>query len=259
MQVKFSKYQGTGNDFVMLDNLSAEYDQLSIENIKQLCDRKFGIGSDGLIKINHSGDYAFEMDYFNADGSKSFCGNGARCAVSFAAQIGISDHEILFDAIDGAHRAKKNGNLVSLSMHKVTEVKTSQSNFIVDTGSPHFIQFVNDLSKIDVVQVGRAVRYSSAYEKEGVNVNFVQELAHDKLKVFTYERGVEDETLSCGTGVTAAAIALAYKNNTIGGQLVRVETKGGDLDVQFTEKDKTYSQISLIGSAQHVFDGKIQL
>lgn len=260
MKLKFSKYQGTGNDFIMLDNLSGFYDLLFVPQIQFLCDRKFGIGADGLIKISKASEVEFEVDYYNSDGSKSFCGNGARCSVAFAQSLGINSNHVIFSAIDGLHEAQKKEDLVSLKMNNVHEIKEIVSDFELYTGSPHYIRFVDNTLNLNVFQEGRKIRYSPEYQENGINVNFVEELSEKELEVATYERGVEDETLSCGTGVTAAALAYAQKKGLYGKQEIRIHTKGGKLKVAFERTgEDDYVNIFLIGPAIHVYDGEIEL
>jgi diaminopimelate epimerase len=260
MKLKFSKYQGTGNDFIMIDNLNGDFSELSIETIVRLCDRKFGIGADGLIKINRTELVDFEVDYFNADGSKSFCGNGARCAVSFANRLGINVENTHFLAIDGHHTAEKKGDLVHLKMNEVNEVLLLEKDYELNTGSPHFIRFVENAWNVNVVHEGRKVRYAPNYQENGINVNFVEELSENLLEVATYERGVEDETLSCGTGVTAAALAYLMKHSKTGKQEVQIHTKGGHLSVTTDSKGNgQFSDIYLVGPAVEVFNGEIEI
>ena len=260
MTINFSKYQGTGNDFILLNNLNGAFNNLAIAAVKRLCDRRFGIGADGLILIHASTDFDFEVDYYNADGSKSFCGNGARCAVAFAEKIGFSIENSHFKAIDGAHTARKLNQQIALDMLPVKEVFQHESDFTLNTGSPHYIQFVPDLGACSIVETGKAIRYSASFFKEGINVNQVEILGDNHLSMLTYERGVEDETLSCGTGATAAAIAYVNLNNRKGKQTISIDVKGGKLSVhlEVTER-KEFVNIQLIGPAEHVFDGTIEL
>ncbi len=259
-QIEFYKYQGTGNDFIMLDNTSGKWNDLTISQIQKLTNRKFGIGADGLIKINLKHGFDFEVDYYNADGTKSFCGNGARCSVMFANKLGlIKDNKTHFWAIDGEHAAVIFENNVRLKMNDVSEVtKFTDTLYEANTGSPHYLSYFSDLESQDVVAYGKSIRYNDMYKENGINVNLIEELNANKIKVFTYERGVEDETLSCGTGVTAAALSYALKNKLTGSILVDVETKGGNLAVQF-DKSENYTDIWLIGPAEFVFSGKIEL
>jgi len=264
MQIHFCKYQGAGNDFVMLDNLDGKYDSLSIAEISKLCDRRFGIGADGLIKISSANNFDFEVDYYNSDGSKSFCGNGARCSVAFAKTLGIDVTETSFLAIDGDHEASLELDEVRLKMADVKHISKIEENYILDTGSPHFIKFIAENEKFDVYQDGQVIRYSETFKKEGINVNFVEKLKlPNHIFVSTYERGVENETLSCGTGVTGAAIAFAIKNNLIGKQEVDVKTKGGNLKVEFeivqNSGEFEAQNVFLIGPAVFVFKGEFTL
>ncbi|MBI1837354.1 MAG: diaminopimelate epimerase [Flavobacteriia bacterium] len=260
MKFYFSKYQGTGNDFVMLDNLNGNYNSITIQQIQQICDRRFGVGADGLIKINSSKKAAFEVEYFNSDGSKSFCGNGARCAVAFAETLGIDIYATTFDAIDGLHHAEKKEGVIALDMLDVASFERIGNDFNIHTGSPHYIRFVNDLSESDIVSFGREIRYSDKFVSEGINVNLVQEIASKQLIVYTYERGVEDETLSCGTGVTAAVLAYGIQNDLLNQNTVNVKVKGGELKVSFNQlKHGVFQNIQLIGPAHFVFKGELNV
>ena len=259
MQVSFFKYQGTGNDFVMIDNRNKEYDDLSIEQIQLICDRKFGVGADGLIKLNLKAGFDFEMDYYNSDGSKSFCGNGARCTTAFAYQLGLRSDEYSFFAIDGEHQASiDNNGIVSLKMNDVSFIDKINVDYFTHTGSPHYVRFVENIEKTDVYNEGRSIRYSDRYKAEGVNVNFVEQKA-DYYFVRTYERGVEDETLSCGTGVTACALVIAQKNDIAAPFEIPIKTLGGDLSVKAKKENNLYSDIYLIGPAKFVFHGEIHV
>jgi len=256
MKLFFHKYQGTGNDFIMIDNSDSKYSSLTVNQIRYLCDRRFGIGADGLIKINNADGFDFEMDYYNADGTKSFCGNGARCSVMFAKEIDlVKGKKASFMAIDGLHEAEISDGKVFLKMKDVEEIRSIGDDiFETNTGSPHYIKYVEDIEKENVVDFGKSVRYNDTYKVEGINVNLAEQIAPDKIKVYTYERGVEDETLSCGTGVTAAALSFAVKNKLEGDQRIAVQTKGGELEVRFT-KSASFSNIWLIGPAVQVFEG----
>jgi diaminopimelate epimerase len=259
MKIHFSKYQGTGNDFVMLDNLSGEYNNLSIGQIQAICNRRFGIGADGLIKINASMNFAFEMDYYNADGSKSFCGNGARCAVEFATTLGINTENVSFEAIDGEHFATRSYQEIRVKMKDVSLIESDGDAFVVQTGSPHYVQFQSSQAITNIVEFGKKIRYSEKYKLEGINVNLVQALAEDSITIETYERGVEDETLSCGTGATACALVLDYLANKELSR-VNVQVKGGDLAVEFKRIGVgCYKEIFLIGPAKFIFSGTIDV
>jgi diaminopimelate epimerase len=258
MIIAFNKYQGTGNDFILLDNRTNQYDNLTQQQVAFMCNRRFGIGADGLMLLNVKEGYHFEMKYFNADGAEgSMCGNGARCIVKFAASIGIRKDIYRFIAADGDHEAEIDMNdLVRLKMNDVTKVDVHSNHFILNTGSPHYVKYINDIKKMDVKSLGRQIRYSPAFEKEGINVNFVETLDDDEIYVRTYERGVEEETLSCGTGVTACALIAAHNEN--GFNRVDVKTPGGSLSVEYDKKDENhFENITLIGPAQFVFKGEV--
>jgi diaminopimelate epimerase len=257
MDISFYKYQGTGNDFVMIDDRALKFDDSDLKLVSKLCDRKFGIGADGLILIRNHADFDFEMIYYNADGSQSMCGNGARCAVAFSAFLGILDEKTSFLAIDGAHEATLKDGLVHLLMGDVAGIDEKNEDFFVNTGSPHHIRFVDELEKYPVFTEGEKVRYDQIYAPAGTNVNFVEKVSADEIFVRTYERGVEDETLSCGTGVTAAAIAFAKDQAT---STIKIKTLGGQLSVKFKASNKGgFNEIWLIGPAEQVFAGKINL
>lgn len=257
MQIAFYKYQGTGNDFVMVDNRDGKFNDLSLEQIRVICDRKFGVGGDGLIKLNSKAGFDFEMDYYNADGSKSFCGNGARCTTAFANQLGIISSSYKFDAIDGTHFASINEKgIVSLKMSDVQIIESVNHDYFAHTGSPHYVRFVDDAKLVDVFNEGQQVRYSDEYKTDGVNVNFVQEFDNSCF-VRTYERGVEDETLSCGTGVTACALVIAHKNKLEGNFEIQITTLGGDLSVKAKRENDSFSDVYLDGPAKFVFQGEI--
>jgi len=260
MNIHFYKYQGTGNDFVMLDNRNGIYDFVGFNAIKKICDRRFGIGADGLIKINAHPTLTFEMDYYNSDGSKSFCGNGARCTVAFADFLGINCENVDFWAIDGSHTASLNEQKVALAMKNVNEIHEVDTDYLLHTGSPHYIQFVDNVEQVDVYTTGNFIRNQDNFKLEGVNVNFVQVLNEQELFVRTYERGVEDETLSCGTGVTAAVLAYANKKGLQEKHSIRVKTLGGELEVMFRRKENgQFDEIQLLGRAKQVFKGEIDV
>lgn len=254
--MKFYKYQGTGNDFVMIDNRLGEWDDLSIESIQKLCDRRFGIGADGLIKINSAEGFDFEVDYYNSDGSKSFCGNGARCSVAFAHFLDMIEDKTTFTAIDGIHEAEIKNGIVKLKMGNVHNINTDGNDFVLNTGSPHYVKYVEMLNNYNVYKNGNEIRNSETYKQEGINVNFVEKLSDKELFVRTYERGVEDETYSCGTGVTAVALTFMKNNNQT---FVGVKVMGGQLKV-YAEKDgEGFKNIWLEGPAVQVFKGDINL
>ena len=254
--ISFVKYQGTGNDFVMIDDREQGFDLQDLSLVQQLCDRRFGVGADGLILIRLHTDYDFEMIYYNSDGSQSMCGNGSRCAVMFARELGIIGDRTHFLAIDGPHDAHVEDDLVYLKMGDVATVEERGQDLFINTGSPHHICFRESVTEANVQQDGAAIRYSDIYAKGGTNVNFVELRAENQIYVRTYERGVEGETLSCGTGVTAASLAASLQDYQ---SPVKVQTPGGQLSVSF-EKVSTggFTNIYLIGPAQRVFEGQIR-
>ncbi|SEQ98716.1 diaminopimelate epimerase [Hyunsoonleella jejuensis] len=257
MQQKFYKYQGTGNDFVMIDNRQQQFDKNNTKLVSHLCDRRFGIGADGLILLENHNDYDFKMVYYNADGNEStMCGNGGRCLVAFAKQLEVISDKATFEAIDGLHHAEINGDIVKLQMQDVTAIDKKANHVFLDTGSPHHVQFEDDIDNFDVKTKGANIRYGEPYNEKGTNVNFVKKLSDDTFRVRTYERGVEDETLSCGTGVTAVAIAMHALNETTSTR-VDLEVEGGDLQVSFDIEDGIYKNVWLIGPAKFVFEGTI--
>ena len=254
--MEFYKYQGTGNDFILIDNRDQQFlkDQPTIE---RLCDRRFGIGGDGLILLEHDNASDFRMVYYNSDGNEStMCGNGGRCIVAFAHFLNVFDKKTLFNAIDGLHEAEIDGNIVKLKMINVSEINKDGNNFVLNTGSPHFVQYVSDLKNLDVYKEGYSVRNSDTYKKEGINVNFVEKTGNSDLFVRTYERGVEDETFSCGTGATAAALSLMSEENT---NEVDIQVLGGKLKVYAEKEGDAFKNIWLEGPADQVFKGKISL
>jgi diaminopimelate epimerase len=255
MKVHFFKYHGAGNDFIILDNRNLTFETDNFSLIARMCDRRFGIGADGLMLLQNKSPYDFEMRYFNSDGKEgSMCGNGGRCIVSFARYLNIIFSSSRFMAVDGNHEAtlEENG-IVNLKMSDVLQIEPIGDDFFLNTGSPHYVRFMNDLSGLDVVAEGRKIRYNERFMKEGTNVNFVK-MEHDRLTVYTYERGVEDETLACGTGITASALCAALKSGVSKGSFP-VAAKGGDLEVSFIKKDDGYTDIWLKGPAQFVFEG----
>ena len=256
MQQEFYKYQGTGNDFVMIDNRQQTFDKNDIKQIAFLCDRRFGVGADGLILIENHDTADFEMVYYNSDGSQSFCGNGGRCAVAFAKQLGIIENKTAFEAIDGLHHAIINDDIVKLRMHDVETVEKHENHVFLDTGSPHHVQFETNIDDFDIATLGAKIRYGSPYNEVGSNVNFVKKISDDTFAVRTYERGVEAETLSCGTGVTAVALAMNYIGETEK-NLIQLNVQGGKLQVSFDEENGSYKNVWLIGPATFVFKGNI--
>jgi diaminopimelate epimerase len=252
--IQFYKYQGTGNDFV----ITSDTFTLSTEQIVKLCDRKFGIGADGVIVMKKESSADFDMMYYNADGSESFCGNGSRCAVMHAKFLGWIENKCSFNSNDGLHEAKTEGELVHLKMHNVNFVDKKGNDYIINTGSPHYI-LLEDSLDFDIVATAKEIRYSAPFTEKGINVNFIKP-ATEALEIRTYERGVEDETLSCGSGVTAAVIAEFVHTTIIKKSHYRkVQTKGGELAVSFENTIRGFENIYLIGPAVQVFAGKITL
>ena len=260
MRIGFSKYHGTGNDFIIIDDRDEACSSLSGRGIRRLCDRRFGIGADGLILLRDPKGFDFRMIYYNSDGGEgTMCGNGGRCTVAFAKKLGLIGKSAKFEAIDGAHEASiLEGGNISLGMQIVSGIHPSEEGYRLDTGSPHLVLFRRDIDLINVVEEGRRIRYSPPYMPDGINVNFVEETG-EGIHVRTYERGVENETLSCGTGNVASAICTAFRSGT-GTNAYRVRTAGGDLMVRFTRKgDEEFGDIRLEGPTAHVFDGTINL
>ncbi len=265
MKVEFFKYQATGNDFVLVDNRQGSLN-LSTDQIRRICHRKYGIGADGLMLIEKDNHTDFNLVYYNADGSQSLCGNGSRAAVSFASSLGLVNGSAVFNAYDGVHDAEieHNTGLIRLKMKDVTEVTRIGDDFFIDTGSPHYIRIVEHLESFDVFNQGQRIRHSERFQPGGTNVNFIELQSDNTVFVRTFERGVEDETLSCGTGVTAAAIAAAFLGYL---SPVKIRTLGGELAVEFkangnlseTGQGGTFNEIYLTGPAKMVFKGELEL
>jgi diaminopimelate epimerase len=254
-QITFFKYQGTGNDFVITTDLQ----DVTTVQIQNLCDRKYGIGADGLIKMKKGGNADFEMMYYNADGSQSFCGNGSRCAVMHAKFLGWIDSECTFMANDGEHLARIEDDTVHLKMHDVDMVLVEDEGYMLNTGSPHYIAYTEELEELDLITAAHAIRYNERFAETGINVNYL-EAKNGILYIRTYERGVEDETLSCGTGVTAAAIAHYLEQDSSQKRFSqKVQTQGGPLTVSFEKKNKSFENIYLSGPAVMVYEGKIAI
>ncbi len=258
MLLNFYKYQGTGNDFVMVDNRKGVFPKDNTELVSFLCDRRFGIGADGLILLENDQAADFKMVYYNSDGRQStMCGNGGRCIVAFANHLGIVDQEISFVAIDGLHRASIDNGIVSLEMQEVKEIMEKSNSLFLDTGSPHHVQLVDGLKDFDVPKEGAKLRYG-IYGEQGSNINFVDQESPDTFNVRTYERGVENETYSCGTGVTAVALAMYHSGKTSHNK-VHINTPGGKLEVKFNGSPDGYKEIWLTGPAKLVFKGEINV
>lgn len=261
MKLRFYKYHGNGNDFILIDNRDEVIKNLPKQVVKKLCHRRFGIGADGLILMNRSKEYDFEMQYYNSDGGEStMCGNGGRCMVQFAGDLGMIKNKTRFLAIDGAHDGIIGADRsISIKMIDVKSFVKKNSDYVINTGSPHYVKFVSDVNRINVPAEGKEIRNENEFVKEGINVNFVEE-KNDRLKVRTYERGVEDETLSCGTGVVAAALISSVKQEKIEGrQTVNLTTQGGNFEVSFLKKNEGFSDIWLKGGVEFVFEGDVDL
>ena len=260
MQIEFYKYQGTGNDFVMIDNRSGFFPKDNVQLIAYLCDRRFGIGGDGLILLENDSETDFKMVYYNSDGNQSsMCGNGGRCLVAFAKKLNVISDSCTFIATDGLHHATvaENGQ-VSLQMIDVATVKIEPDYTFLNTGSPHHVQLVEDLENYNIKENGAAIRYGELYGKVGSNINFVKQINADTFSLRTYERGVEDETLSCGTGATAAAIAMNATGKT-NSTSIHLNVEGGKLEVSFDKNDGQFTNVFLKGPAEFVFKGEIEI
>lgn len=268
MKLHFVKYQATGNDFVLVDNRQGNIN-LSIADIQRICDRRIGIGADGLILLEKDKQFDFNVNYYNSDGTQSLCGNGTRAAVKMASSLGIINGKTTFNAYDGAHHAEifADGR-VKVRMNDVKDVVSTGGDEVINTGSPHFIRFINNVTGFPVYDEGKKVRYADTFKPGGINVNFAELLPDNTVHVRTYERGVEDETLSCGTGVTAVALATWFRNFQ---SPVLIKTPGGELSVEFKAhptsggpgakqgQSVTFSDIFLIGPAKMVFEGVLDL
>jgi diaminopimelate epimerase len=260
MQLEFYKYQGTGNDFVMIDNRSGFFPKENVQLLALLCDRRFGIGADGLILLENDEATDFRMVYYNSDGNlSSMCGNGGRCLVAFAKELNVIKNQCTFIATDGLHHASvANDGIVSLQMIDVTNIKKENDYTFMDTGSPHHVQMVDDLEHYNVKENGATLRYGSLYGKVGSNINFVKKINEDTFSLRTYERGVEDETLACGTGATAVAIAMNATGQT-NASSIKLNVKGGKLSVSFDKMGDVFTNVFLIGPAKFVFKGVIEV
>lgn len=259
MEISFSKYQGAGNDFILIDNRNQAFQSSEREVLAKLCDRRFGIGADGIMLLQEKEGWDFEMIYYNADGNVgSMCGNGGRCIAAFAKHLGIINKETNFLAVDGPHYAtiSESGDWVSLQMIDVKSIGKDKNAFVLNTGSPHYVQLVDSLNDMDVYGEGRAIRCSEPYRQEGVNVNFIEDQGSHYF-VRTYERGVENETYACGTGVTAAAMAMAEKKGLRGEINTPVRVLGGNLNIRFHYDGNVFTNVFLEGPACFVFEGKI--
>jgi diaminopimelate epimerase len=261
VKLHFYKYQGAGNDFILVDNRKNTVNHHNAKLIAQLCDRRFGIGGDGMMFLQDKEGYDFEMVYYNADGQpSSMCGNGGRCIVAFAKYLGVIDKETEFLAVDGPHHAKisDTGDWVSLQMIDVDTITKDADAYVLNTGSPHYVAFADELEKKDVFSDGHAIRNNETYKANGINVNFV-EPHREGYFVRTFERGVEDETYACGTGVTAVALAMAKHNNQTGTIETPIKVLGGDLNIRFNYDGTAFTHIFLEGPAKLVFEGEVEI
>lgn len=259
MNLHFYKFQGAGNDFIVIDNRKKVFDSKNDKLIEFLCHRRFGIGADGLILLEEVDGFDFRMVFFNLDGKEaSMCGNGGRCIVAFARKMGLIDTTARFLASDGIHEAKIDAEgLVDLHMIDVKKIEKFSDGYFLNTGVPHFVRFVDDLKAIDVNNDGRQLRFDKRFQPEGSNINFVM-IENDHLAVYTYERGVEAETLACGTGITASALSAAVKQNREEGEY-NITAKGGQLRVRFKHFSNQFSDVWLKGPATLVYEGSIEI
>jgi diaminopimelate epimerase len=258
MTIAFNKYQGTGNDFVIIDNRNGYFDKGNNKLVKFLCDRRFGIGADGLILISSAPGFDFRMIYFNSDGNESsMCGNGGRCAAAFAIRHSIAGNVQKFMTFDGLHEAVQESGIIRLKMNDVTGYKIIDNHYFLNTGSPHYVVFSDDVRKMDVRNIGKELRWSEKFAPGGTNVNFA-ELTDSGIFVRTFERGVEDETLSCGTGVTASAIASVLGGHFKPGK-INIETPGGKLSVEFRRIGDSITDVWLCGPATFVYEGSVEV
>ena len=256
MKINFTKYEGNGNDFIIIDDRKEEFSEDNVLMISKLCDRKFGIGADGLILLRKHKAHDFQMIYFNSDGNESsMCGNGGRCLVSYVLQLDIDLKTNSFLAIDGVHKFKVVDNEVYLKMNDVKDIVVKNGYNFLNTGSPHVVQIVENVDEINVYEQGKKIRRQFE-EMNGVNVNFVS-FNNDIIKCRTFERGVENETLSCGTGVVAVALYV-FKKKKISDKKIIVSTKGGSLSVSFKNDGNSFREIWLKGDINKIFDGLIE-
>tara|TARA_R110002050_G_scaffold204327_2_gene339715 strand:+ start:22534 stop:23313 length:780 start_codon:yes stop_codon:yes gene_type:complete len=254
VSILFQKYNGAGNDFIMIDNRDHHFDASNTPLIKQLCTRHFGVGADGLILLENADGYDFKMVYFNSDGKEStMCGNGGRCIIRFAHDLKIIGTKTRFIAIDGIHLGKVLKDVISLQMQNVSAIDENDIRTELNTGSPHYVAFMDEIPTTTFVNEARAVRENEPYTKEGINVNFAK-VTNNQIEMRTFERGVEDETLACGTGATAVAIA-AHKRSLITTNSIPIIVKGGKLNVSFEATENGYENIWLTGPAEFVFEG----
>ena len=256
MIIDFYKYHGTGNDFVLIDNRSLFFDKNNLELISKICSRHTGVGADGLILLENHNQYDFKMIYFNSDGKQtSMCGNGGRCVISFAKKLNIINDNVTFLAIDGLHEGIIKDDIIKIKMIKVSNINEVHNGYLLDTGSPHFVKFCSSVTNINVFDSGRELRNNKEISEDGVNINFTEIIDNSSIKVRTYERGVENETLSCGTGVIASVLS-AHSKGLVDSNRIKISTLGGELFVSFDFKN-VYDNIWLEGPAIEVFKGQI--
>lgn len=258
MKTSFNKYHGTGNDFIIIDNRSLFFDKKNTQLVAEMCSRRFGIGADGLILLENHNTYDFKMIYYNADGNEStMCGNGGRCIVAFAKKLGIVKTKANFEAIDGFHSATINENFeVNLQMKNVAEIEVLNGDFVLDTGSPHYVKTVDSFSE-NFVAEARSIRNSAPFLKEGINVNFIKKIDRNQLEIRTFERGVEDETYACGTGCVAAALSIMKQNKS--SSAIHLKTKGGNIKVSAKNYENSFTDIWLFGPTKFVFEGIFEI
>ncbi|OFX46746.1 MAG: diaminopimelate epimerase [Bacteroidetes bacterium GWA2_30_7] len=263
MKIEFTKYHGTGNDFIILDNRNFNYSGLNTAQIKKICDRHFGVGADGLMLLQNSSDYNFEMKYYNSDGNEgSMCGNGGRCIVAFAKTLKILHNSAKFLAIDGKHEALiDDRNFVILKMKSINikDITIDNNQYIIDTGSPHLVNYMDNVETLDVFTEGKKIRNNNVFFKDGINVNFVKIIKENSLFVRTYERGVENETLSCGTGAVACAVSHFLRNKYTENKEIEIDSLGGKLYIDITFENENVLNITLKGTTKFVFKGMIEL
>ncbi len=260
MKINFFKYHGTGNDFIIIDNRGLQFDRQRTDLVKKLCDRRFGIGADGLMLLQNKPGFDFEMVYYNSDGNEgSMCGNGGRCIVAFAKTLGLVNEKAWFVASDGEHEAIAKDNTITLKMNDVHQIEKGNGFYFLDTGSPHYVAFVKNIEQYPVFEEGKKIRNNDRFKAKGTNVNFI-ERTKDGLSLRTFERGVEDETYSCGTGATAAALVASIEKISTRKDSCNIKVLGGDLRVKFTDNnDGYYSDIWLEGPAAFVYKGEIEI
>jgi diaminopimelate epimerase len=257
MHIEFDKYQGAGNDFIILDNRDRKFSNLSKNQLKFLCNRQKGIGADGIILVENAEDADFNMHYFNSDGSlSSLCGNGGRCSVAFASKHNIIGTKTKFKAIDGLHEAELlSSKEVRLNIQDVSTIIKHDDSFFVNTGSPHYVKLVESVSSINVKKEGALIRYSNFFKPNGVNVNFLEKRKNNHFLIRTYERGVENETLACGTGAVAGALVMSHIGETGDINKILLEALGGKLNVGFKKNNNEYKNVYLQGPATFVYSG----